>query len=189
MDDADRRVTVHVDRSRLRRAGRRRRDRAARLRRDRAGAANADLRFDPKPVVAPPADAGQRLALGDAVETPQPPPVDVARALDAFFASSTGAYGVLIATPERVLCERYSAFGGPDRATPSWSMTKAITCTVIGRLIQEGWLGSVYDPAPAPLWRDPRAIHHLITLDHLLRMRSGLGFPVRARRREGDARL
>jgi len=32
---------------------------------------------------------------------------------------------------------------------------------------------------PAPLWRDPRAIHRLITLDHLLRMRSGLGFPVR----------
>ena len=57
-------------------------------------------------------------------------------------------------------------------------MTKAITCTLIGRLIHEGWLGSVYDPAPAPLWRDPRAIHHLITLDHLLRMRSGLGFPV-----------
>ena len=57
-------------------------------------------------------------------------------------------------------------------------MTKAITCTLIGRLIQEGWLRSVYDPAPAPLWRDPRAIHHLITLDHLLRMRSGLGFPV-----------
>jgi CubicO group peptidase (beta-lactamase class C family) len=57
-------------------------------------------------------------------------------------------------------------------------MTKAITCTVIGRLIQEGWLASVYDPAPAPLWRDPRAIHRLITLDHLLRMRSGLAFPV-----------
>jgi CubicO group peptidase (beta-lactamase class C family) len=57
-------------------------------------------------------------------------------------------------------------------------MTKAITCTVIGRLIREGWLASVYDPAPAPLWRDPRSIHRLITLDHLLRMRSGLGFPV-----------
>jgi CubicO group peptidase (beta-lactamase class C family) len=102
----------------------------------------------------------------------------VARALDAFFARSTGAYGVLIATPERILCERYSEFGAADRPTPSWSMTKAVTCTVIGRLIQEGWLSSVYDPAPAPLWRDPRSIHRLITFDHLLRMRSGLGFPV-----------
>ena len=45
-------------------------------------------------------------------------------------------------------------------------MTKAITCTVIGPLVQDGWLASVYDPAPAPLWRDRRAIHRLITLDH-----------------------
>jgi hypothetical protein len=59
------------------------------------------------------------------------------RALDAFFARLAGAYGILIATPERILCECYSEFGAADRATPSWSMTKAITCTVIGRLIQE----------------------------------------------------
>ena len=126
-----------------------------------------------------PTDPGRPWPFGDAVETPQAPPPELVRALDAFFAASSGAYGVLIATPDRVLCERYSAFGAPDRATPSWSMTKAITCTVIGRLVQEGWLQSVHDPAPAPLWRDPRAIHQLITVDHLLRMRSGLGFPVR----------
>jgi len=48
-----------------------------------------------------------------------------------------------------------------------------------------GWLASVHDPAPAPLWRDPRSIHRLITLDHLLRMRSGIGFPVS----HGDARV
>ena len=140
---------------------------------------NASLQFDPQPVPRRRAEADRAWPLGDAVETPPAAPAEVARALDAFFARSTGAYGVLIATPERVLCERYSEFGAPDRATPSWSMTKAITCTVIGRLIREGWLGSVHDPAPAPLWRDPRATHHLITLDHLLRMRSGLGFPVR----------
>ena len=52
-------------------------------------------------------------------------------------------------------------------------------CTVLGRMIHEGWLRSVYDPAPAPLWTDNRAIQRLITLDHLVRMRSGLAFPVR----------
>jgi hypothetical protein len=143
------------------------------------------LRFDPQTVSRRRPEPGHAWPLGDAVETPSAPPTDVARALDAFFARSTGAYGVLIATPERILCERYSEFGAPDRVTPSWSMTKAITCTVIGRLIQEGWLASVYDPAPAPLWRDPRAIHRLITLDHLLRMRSGLAFPVS----HGDGRI
>jgi Beta-lactamase len=139
---------------------------------------HAALQFDPQPIARRQPEAGRTWPLGDAVEKPPAPPPEVACALDAFFARSTGAYGILIATPERILCERYSEFGAADRPTPSWSMTKAITCTVIGRLIQKGWLASVYDPAPAPLWRDPRSIHRLITLDHLLRMRSGLGFPV-----------
>ncbi len=134
--------------------------------------------FDPAPIARRAADAGRAWPRGDAVEPLSPPPAELAAALDALFAGSPGIYGILIASPDRVLAERYSAFAAPHRATPSWSMTKAITCTLIGRLIHEGWLGSVYDPAPAPLWRDPRCIHHLITLDHLLRMRSGLGFPV-----------
>jgi CubicO group peptidase (beta-lactamase class C family) len=134
--------------------------------------------FDPKPVNRQLPDAGLPWPLGDAVETakPQPP---LAAALDAFLAGSPGIYGVLLASPQRVLTERYTAFGDPTRATPSWSMTKAITCTVIGRLLHEGWLRSIHDPARAPLWNDPRAIHQSITLDHLVRMRSGLAFPVR----------
>jgi hypothetical protein len=146
---------------------------------------HASLSFEPQAVSRRRQEPGRAWPLGDAVEMPSALAADVARALDAFFARSNGAYGVLIATPERILCERYSEFGSADRATPSWSMTKAITCTVVGRLIQEGWLASVYDPAPAPLWRDPRAIHRLITLDHLLRMRSGLAFPVS----RGDGRV
>jgi CubicO group peptidase (beta-lactamase class C family) len=136
--------------------------------------------FDPKPIRRDPQGVGKAWPIGDdvAVAHRTAPPA-VADALDAFFAASTGAYGILIATPDRVLFERYSGFGRADRVTPSWSMTKAITCTVIGRLIHDGWIGPVHDPAPAPLWRDPRAIHRLITLDHLLRMRSGLGMPVR----------
>ena len=135
--------------------------------------------FDPQPIARDLPGAGHDWPTGEAVEPPHPPPVKLVAALNAFFASSPGAYGILIARPDRILLERYSPFGAPDRATPSWSMTKAITCTLIGRMIHDGWLNSVYDPAPAPLWRDPRDIHHLITIDHLLRMRSGLGFPVR----------
>ena len=140
--------------------------------------------FDPKPLPRPD-HAGRAWPHGEAVESGPPAPAALDEAVSSFFAQSAGAYGVLIATPDRVLLERYSAFGAPDRATPSWSMTKAITCTLIGRLIHDGWLDSVYDPAPAPLWRDPRDAHHLITIDHLLRMRSGLGFPVM----HGDGRV
>jgi len=134
--------------------------------------------FDPVPIARRAADPDRAWPRGDGVEPPGAPPADMTTALDALFAQSPGIYGVLIASPDRVLAERYSAFGAPDRATPSWSMTKAITCTLIGRMIRQGWLGSVYDAAPSPLWRDPRSIHHLITIDHLLRMRSGLAFPV-----------
>jgi CubicO group peptidase (beta-lactamase class C family) len=135
-------------------------------------------RFDAVPLGRRFPHAGQSWPSGDGVEASAAVPA-FAAASDAFFASSPGTYGVLVASPERVLTERYSEFGRADRVTPSWSMTKAITCTVIGRMIHDGWLNSMFDPAPAPLWSDPRAIHRLITLDHLVRMRSGLGFPVR----------
>jgi len=136
-------------------------------------------RFEPRGIVRQTVDARRAWPIGSAVETPPAVPPAMTAALDALFAGSAGIYGVLIGSPDRVLLERYSEFGAADRATPSWSMTKAITCTVIGRMLHEGWFHSIHDPAPAPLWRDPRAIHRLITLDHLVRMRSGLGFPVR----------
>ena len=79
---------------------------------------HAGLSFDPQPVSRRRAGLGRAWPLGDAVETPPATPPDVARALDAFVARSTGAYGILIAAPERVLCERYSEFGDPDRVTP-----------------------------------------------------------------------
>jgi CubicO group peptidase (beta-lactamase class C family) len=139
---------------------------------------HATPEFDPIPLARPVADPNRPWPLGDAVNAPPPPAKPLAAAADALFANSPGIYGLLIARADRITFERYSAHGAPDRATPSWSMTKSITGTLIGRLVHEGWLGSVYDAAPAPLWRDPRAIHSLITIDHLLRMRSGLAMPV-----------
>lgn len=76
-----------------------------------------------------------------------------------------------------MLFERYGSGGAPDRVTPSWSMNKSMTGSLIGRLIHLGWLESVYAPARAPAWRDPRGIHALITIDDLMRMRSGLAMP------------
>jgi CubicO group peptidase (beta-lactamase class C family) len=134
--------------------------------------------FDPKSISRSTTDIATPWPVGDAVEAANKSPAEIIRALDALFRGSRGLYGILIATPDRVLLERYSDFGAPDRVTPSWSMTKAITCTLIGRLIHDRWLNSVHAPAPAPLWRDPRAAQHTVTIDHLLRMRSGLGFPV-----------
>ena len=132
----------------------------------------AGLAFTPAPI---PRAAAVAYWTEDATE--QAPSV-LHHAAETFLAGAPGAYGILIAAPGRVLFERYAHGGAPDRVTPSWSMTKSITATVIGRMIQLGWLRSVHDAAPAPLWTDPRDAHAEITLDHLLRMRSGLGVAV-----------
>ena len=123
------------------------------------------------------APSGRLWPLGDDVSTPPATNPALDRAVDRFLATSPGVYGVLVAAPDRILFERFGTGGAPDRVTPSWSMNKSMTGTLIGRLIQLGWLDGVHIPAPAPAWRDPRGIHGLITLDDLLRMRSGLAMP------------
>ena len=135
--------------------------------------------FEIRPIARTPQSRPEIWPLGDgALDSSgvEGPPA-LRAAMDTLFERSSGIYGLLVATPNRVLAERYANQGGVERVTPSWSMTKAISGTLIGRLLQEGWLDSVYDPAPAPLWRDPRAVHRQITIDHLMRMRSGLAFP------------
>ncbi|MCC7271139.1 MAG: serine hydrolase [Alphaproteobacteria bacterium] len=134
--------------------------------------------FDPAPIARPARPAGAwPLGDGGAVPGRNRGPAELEQAIERLFQTSAGVYGVLVARPDGVVAERYGVAGGPDRPTPSWSMTKAITATVLARMLHEGWIASVYDPAPAPMWRDPRAIQRLVTLDDLMRMRSGLAFP------------
>lgn len=123
--------------------------------------------------------SGKLWPLGGDVPTPPSASPDLVHAVDRFFASSPGVYGLLVATSDRVLFERYGTGGAPDRVTPSWSMNKSMTGSLIGRLLHLGWLDNVHAPAPAPAWRDPCGIHGLITLDDLLRMRSGLAMACR----------
>jgi hypothetical protein len=76
-------------------------------------------RFEPHAVPRQTGDSGRGWPIGDAVEKPPSAPAAMTSALDAFFATSPGVYGVLIGTPDRVLLERYSDFGAVERATPS----------------------------------------------------------------------
>jgi CubicO group peptidase (beta-lactamase class C family) len=128
-------------------------------------------RFDPRPIARAPASASWDEQSAHAATVLQ-------HAADTFLAAAPGATALLIAAPGKILFERYANGGAPDRATPSWSMTKTVTATLIGRLLHEGWLRSVHDAARAPLWGDPRGAHAAITIDHLLRMRAGLAMPV-----------
>ncbi len=82
---------------------------------------------------------------------------------------------VVVMQDGRVVAERYAT--GFTKETPilGWSMTKTMMNALVGILVKEGRL-AVDRPLPIPEWRDPGDPRHAITLDHLLRMSSGLEF-------------
>ncbi len=75
----------------------------------------------------------------------------------------------------RLVAERYAPGFGRDMPLTGWSMTKSLTNTLVGLLVEQGRL-DLHAPAPVPEWQgsgDPRGG---VTLDQLLRMSSGLEF-------------
>lgn len=75
---------------------------------------------------------------------------------------------VVIVHHGRMLAERYAPGYGPATAILSFSMSKSVTCALAGILVADGKLGLT---TPMPL--EGKA-HSGITLEHLLRMTSGL---------------
>jgi CubicO group peptidase (beta-lactamase class C family) len=75
----------------------------------------------------------------------------------------------------RLLVEKYAS--GVNLNTPllSWSMAKSITNMQVGLLVKDGRL-ALKEPASVPQWKNLTHRHNQITLDHLLRMSSGLEF-------------
>ncbi|MBI1188247.1 MAG: serine hydrolase [Alphaproteobacteria bacterium] len=82
---------------------------------------------------------------------------------------------VLIVQRGRIIFERYGEGGAAEDTFHSWSMAKSITHALTGLLVADGVL-DVRAPVDAPEWRAPGDPRAAITLDHLLRMQSGLAF-------------
>ena len=59
------------------------------------------------------AASGKLWPLGGDVPSPPSASPDLVHAVDRFFASSPGVYGLLVASPDRVLFERYGTGGAP----------------------------------------------------------------------------
>ena len=75
----------------------------------------------------------------------------------------------------RLVAERYGPDVDLDTQLISWSMAKSFTHALIGLMVEQGDL--VLDtPAPVDEWQSPDDPRHAITVDHLLRMVSGLEF-------------
>jgi CubicO group peptidase (beta-lactamase class C family) len=99
-------------------------------------------------------------------------------ALDGAFAEPGGkpvrrTHAVVIVHDGRVVAERYADGVGIDTPVHGWSATKSVNNALLGVLARQGKL-KMEDPAPVAAWQatgDPR---RAITLDHLLRMQSGL---------------
>ncbi|MBT8241644.1 MAG: serine hydrolase [Acidimicrobiales bacterium] len=74
-----------------------------------------------------------------------------------------------------VTTERYAPNVDADEKLISWSMGKSITQALIGIAAAEGTI-DVDAPAAVSEWSDPDDPRAAITVDHLLRMTSGLSF-------------
>jgi len=82
---------------------------------------------------------------------------------------------VVVVKDGRIAAERYAPGFSPDMPMPGWSMTKSALSALVGILVGEGRL-ALDQRALLPEWSEPGDPRRGITLDHMLRMRSGLKF-------------
>lgn len=102
-------------------------------------------------------------------------------ALEASFAQEPGkppvnTLAVVVLHEGRLVAERYADGITPSTRLPGWSMSKSVTAALVGILADRGTL-AVRAPGALGRWRgtdDPRGA---ISLNHLLRMTSGIDLP------------
>ena len=112
------------------------------------------------PAVVEPRDARLRAALDHAFAEPEGGP-------------PRGTKAVIVLHDNRIVAERYAPGYGIDTPLLGWSMTKSVMNALIGILVRQGRL-SVAAPAPVAAWREPSDPRHVITVEQLMRMTSGL---------------
>lgn len=124
---------------------------------------------------------GQNWPLGDQKaigKLSSPKQVNLEKLLDEAFKDEAGRYGgvtwgVVVIKSGKIVAERYQHGFAPHIAARTNSMCKSLGATLVGIGVRKG-LVDLERKAPLLAWRsegDPRG---QITLDHLLRMASGL---------------
>jgi len=115
------------------------------------------------------------IARPDIVEPRDP---GLKAAIDSAFASPGESahrwtHAVVIVHEGRVIAERYAPGWSVDSPINAWSASKSVTNALVGILVRQGKL-AVTQAAPIAAWQAPGDPRHAITVDHLLRMQSGL---------------
>ena len=80
---------------------------------------------------------------------------------------------LLVTYKGRILGERYGDGIGIHTPLESWSMTKSLTGTLLGVLVQQGAY-ELWQPAPIPEWQAPGDPRQAIRIGDIMRMSSGL---------------
>ncbi len=129
-------------------------------------------------------DEAAMWPMGEAVELNElPPAVDMEKletAIDNAFAEPDSTRlrrtrAVVVVHDGRIVAEKYARGFSKDTPLLGWSMTKSVINALVGILVGQGKL-SVDQPAALDAWQGKDDPRQAITLDHLLRMNSGLEF-------------
>ena len=125
----------------------------------------------------PPA-AATPWPMGDVVSTdPWPEEVDMMKvedALDAGFGPPEArTLGLVVTYKGRILGERYSDEVDIHTPLESWSMSKSLTGTLMGVLVQQGEY-ELWQSAPVPEWQSPGDPRQEIRIGDIMRMSSGI---------------
>jgi CubicO group peptidase (beta-lactamase class C family) len=112
--------------------------------------------------VVKPVNSALGLAIDEQFEEPQNPPHRWTRA-------------VVIVKDGHIVGERYANGIGPQTPLLGWSMSKSVINALLGILVRQGRL-SPEAPANVGEWADPKDPRHSITVDQLMRMKSGTNF-------------
>jgi CubicO group peptidase (beta-lactamase class C family) len=135
---------------------------------------------------------GEATLIGDRLP-PDINAVALERALDRAFAEPEPARprksrAVVIVHRGHIIAERYASGFGVNTGHLSQSMAKSVLNALAGILVGDGKL-ALHAPAPVREWSDSRDPRHAITLDHLLRMSSGLSFDENYTRATSDTNM
>ena len=121
---------------------------------------------------------------GERIESDElPPGVDGAlleQALDEAFTepdydNPRRTRAVVVLYDGRIVAERYALSINRSTPLPGYGMTQSVINALVGIMVRNDAL-SLNDPAKVPEWNGQNDPRRTITLDHLLRMSSGLAF-------------
>jgi CubicO group peptidase (beta-lactamase class C family) len=121
------------------------------------------IRMEPRPLAAP--------IPAHAVETSNE---RIRSVLDrAFSRGDLATTAVVVMHGDSVIAERYAPGYGVTTRLQGWSLKKSVVNALVGTLVGQGRL-AVHGRAPVPAWDRDGDARRGITIDHLLRMTSGL---------------